>query len=95
MKKVYLSIPAIILAVILSLFMAVYVFAVDGIQVDTLVSVDGGEWQDADDLTGPVVATDSTVSYKYEITGTFEENLDPVDYTLEDTEQGLSTTGTQ
>ena len=93
MKKAAL-IPAIILVVILTLFMAISVFAADAIEIETLVSVDGGEWQDADDTPGPIVDTDSSVDYRYEITGIFDSDVTPVDFTLTDAGQGYSTTGT-
>lgn len=81
MKKMFLSTPAIIIAVVLCVF-ATSVYAA-GIEFDKLLSVDGGlNWGDADDpTTGPVVTEDSEILFQYVLKNNEESSLH---YTVND-----------
>ncbi|NNC75740.1 MAG: hypothetical protein HKN93_09555, partial [Acidimicrobiia bacterium] len=54
------------------------------IDVEKLLSVDGGPWMDVDDAPGPEVAHSSDVRFRFEVTNTGTEDL--VDLTLTDTD---------
>jgi len=96
MKRVFILTKATIIALVLSLVTVVAVYAAAGIDIEKYVSVDGVNWEDADESPGPTVTEGAAVLFKYVITNTGDPLLlDPeLTYTVTDDVLGAIGDGT-
>ena len=93
MKKIFLSTPAIVVAVVVGLITTT-AYAAPGIDIIKLISDDGVDWEDDNSATAPLFVTEGDeVHYEIKITNTGLEGEDPnLIYTLNDPDFGTLAT---
>ncbi len=84
MKKIFLSTPAIVVAVVVGLITTT-AYAEPGIDIVKSISDESMDWKDDTSATAPLIVTeDDSIYYQYEVTNTGETGDPNLTYTLVD-----------
>ena len=85
MKKIFLSTPAIVVAVVACLITTT-VYAAPGIDIVKSISDDGVTWEQTDEPADLIVTEGDSIYYKYDITNTGETGDPTLTYDLTDSD---------